>query len=201
VLELVDIPALIRLYRLSTRRLGKIYGVAARPDFISAVAAMLGVLIFDTLPGLFIGIAVSILLLIYRASYPHVATLGKVAGSDQFTDVDRHPENATVAGVVIVRVDGSLFFANADSVAAAIRAHAKAPGVRAVILDAEAIPFVDISAVNALKNASQSLKTLGVRLVVAHDLGQVRDLFRVGGADHLLDNVYPTVQAAVEAVT
>ena len=131
LLELVDIGGLVRLYRLSTRRLGKIYGVAARPDFIAAMAAMFGVLIFDTLPGLFIGIAVSLLLLVYRASHPHLATLGKVAGSDQYTDIDRHPENTSRPGVVIVRLDGALFFANAEGVAAAIRDHAKAPGVRA----------------------------------------------------------------------
>ena len=82
-----------RLYRLSTRRLGKIYGHAARPDFIAAIAAMFGVLIFDTLPGLFIGIGVSLLLLLYRASRPHVAELGAVPGATaQFAD-RRHPEN------------------------------------------------------------------------------------------------------------
>jgi high affinity sulfate transporter 1 len=201
VLQLVSLHAFIRLYGLSTRRLGKIYGVAARPDFIAAMAAMLGVLIFDTLPGLFIGIGISILLLVYRASSPHVATLGNVTGSDQFTDVDRHPENTTVPGVVILRVDGALFFANADSVVASIRAHAKASGVRVVILDAESIPFVDVSAVDALMTASQELRTFGVRLVVAHDIGQVEDLFRVSGAEQLLENVYPTVHAAVDAVT
>ena len=57
VIELVDVPALVRLYRVWTSRLGTIYGRAARPDFVAAIAAMLGVLIFDTLPGLFIGIA------------------------------------------------------------------------------------------------------------------------------------------------
>ena len=86
VIELVDVPALVRLYRIWTGRLGTIYGWAARPDFIAAAAAMLGVLVFDTLPGLFIGIAVSLLLLVYRSSRPYVARLarrrapGRVAG-------------------------------------------------------------------------------------------------------------------------
>ena len=68
VVELVDFAALRDFYRLYTVRLGRIYGTAARPDFIAAVAAMLGVLLFDTLPGLIIGIVVSLVLLIYRAS-------------------------------------------------------------------------------------------------------------------------------------
>jgi MFS superfamily sulfate permease-like transporter len=77
VIELVDVPALVRLYRIWTSRLGEIYGRAARPDFIAALAALLGVLVFDTLPGLFIGISMSLLLLLYRASRPNVAVLGR----------------------------------------------------------------------------------------------------------------------------
>jgi sulfate permease, SulP family len=201
LIELVDIPALTKLYRLSTRRLGHIYGVAARPDFIAALAAMFGVLIFDTLPGLFIGITMSILLLVYRASHPHIATLGKVAGTEQYSDTDRHPENKTVPGVVIVRVEGPMFFANAEGIEASLTANGEEPGVRTVILDTETIPFVDISAVHALASASRKLDAAGVRLVLAHDIGQVEDLFRVAHAEELVDDVYPTVQAAVDAVT
>jgi SulP family sulfate permease len=201
LIELVDIQALVKLYRLSTRRLGNIYGVAARPDFIAALAAMFGVLIFDTLPGLFIGITVSILLLVYRASHPHIATLGQVAGTRQYSDVDRHPENAIIPGVAIVRVEGPLFFANAEGIASSLTAIAQEPGTQTVILDTESIPFVDISAVHALATASRNLEAAGVRLVLAHDIGQVEDLFRVAHAEELIDDLYPTVQAAVDAVT
>jgi sulfate permease, SulP family len=202
LIDLVDVRALLRLYRLSTHRLGEIYGVAVRPDFIAALAAMLGVLVFDTLPGLFIGIGVSLLLLVYRASQPHVALLGKVAGTaDQYSDVDRHPENETIPGVVIVRVEGELFFANAESVAASLRARAQIPGVRSIVLDAGSIPSVDVTAVNALAELSTELEASGVRVVVAHDIGQVRDLFRVAGAEQLVHDVYPTVAEAVDAVS
>ena len=81
LVELVDVRSLVRFYRLYTTGLGKIYGFAARPDFIAAIAAMLGVLVFDTLPGLFIGIFVSALLLLYRSSRPNVAVLGHVPGT------------------------------------------------------------------------------------------------------------------------
>jgi sulfate permease, SulP family len=73
LIELVDYRALRSLYRAYSSRLGHIYGWAARADFIAAVAAMLGVLVFDTLPGLIIGVADSLLLLLYRVSRPHVA--------------------------------------------------------------------------------------------------------------------------------
>ena len=98
LVELVDIRSLRRFYGLTNTRLGRIYGVAARPDFIAATAALFGVLIFDTLPGLFIGIVVSIILLVYRTSRPHVAVLGRVPGTtDQFADIERHTENRPVA--------------------------------------------------------------------------------------------------------
>ena len=74
VIDLIDIDALRRLYRINS--LSRMYGPAARPDFYAAVAALLGVLVFDLLPGLFIGIAVSLLLLLYRAAKPNVAASG-----------------------------------------------------------------------------------------------------------------------------
>jgi high affinity sulfate transporter 1 len=200
LLELVDVGALVKLYRLSTRQLGRIYGIAARPDFIAAMAAMFGVLIFDTLPGLFIGIAVSLVLLVYRVSHPHVATLGQVPGSDEYTDIDRNPDNTIDPKIAVIRVEGGLFFANADGVAASIRAHAQSPDVRAIVVDAESIAFIDVSAVYVLANTSRDLATSGVRLLLAHDVGQVRDLLRTADAPHLLQDVYPTVQAAVAAV-
>src|SRR4030095_7200994 len=73
VVELVDVPALAALYQVYTRRLGRYYGVAARPDFIAAVAALVGVLVFDTLPGLFIGIAISVPLPLHPAAPPRGA--------------------------------------------------------------------------------------------------------------------------------
>jgi MFS superfamily sulfate permease-like transporter len=125
VIELVDIGALATLYRIYTRALGRAYGgIAARPDFIAALAAMAGVLIFDTLPGLFLGIAISLLLLVYRVSRPHIAVLGRVPGAaDQWVDVERHPEDEPVPGIVVLRVEAGLFFANAEHVRATVRSH------------------------------------------------------------------------------
>ena len=91
LIELVDVRALVALYRFHTRGAGSALSLAARPDFIAALAALLGVLVFDTLPGLFIGIVVSLLLLLYRASRPHVAVLGKAPGASRPVDGRRAP--------------------------------------------------------------------------------------------------------------
>jgi sulfate permease, SulP family len=201
VIELVDLPALTALSRMATRQLRGIYGIAARPDFYAAVAALAGVLVFDTLPGLFIGIAVSLLLLLYRASRPHVAVLGQVPGRPgHYGDVQRHPENQLEPGVVLLRVEGGLFFANADTVRDAIR-NAAGPGTRAVVLDAETAPFIDVSAARMLVQLTGDLRRSGVELVIARDVGQVRDVLRRAETDAPLPRAYPTVPEAVEAVT
>ena len=202
VWELVDVRSLQRLYRLSTAPLAKLSGLTARPDFLAAMAALLGVLLFDTLPGLFIGIGVSLILLLYRAYRPHIATLGLVPGSEgQFGDIERHPENVQPAGVTILRVDSGLFFANAEHVRATVRAAAAQPGIRAVILDLEAAASVDVSAVRMIAELREDLHVRGSRLVLARDLGQVRDLMRRELGEASIADVYPTVADAVAALT
>jgi high affinity sulfate transporter 1 len=198
VIELVDIPSLVELYSLYTRRLGRIYGHAARPDFIAAVAAMMGVLVFDTLPGLVIGIVVSILLLLYRSARPYVAELGRVPGaSEQFGDLDRHPDNVATPGVTVLRVEAGLYFANADAVRHAVLERADEPGTTGIVLDAEAIPFVDITAVRMLDELADDLDRRGQRLVIAHDLGQVGDLLSQQTVTTL--GLYPTIGEAIAA--
>jgi SulP family sulfate permease len=195
LIELVDVRSLVGFYRVYTSRLGRIYGLAARPDFIAAIATLFGVLLFDTLPGLFIGIVVSIILLVYRVSRPHVATLGLVPGStDQYGDVERHPDNVQPDGIVILRPESELFFANADRVRDAVRSAAARDGVRTVILDLGTVPAVDLTAARMLSEVVADLQARGVTLVFARDVGQVRDILRIEDADVVL---YPSVAAAV----
>ena len=202
LIALVDIGALQELYRIYTGQLGRIYGVAARPDFIAAVAALMGVLVFDTLPGLFIGITVSVLLLLYRSSRPHVAELGRVPGTvGEFGDRERHPANRLTPGVVVLRVESELFFANADEVRRVVRDHARTEGVRAVVIDAAAIGSVDVTAARMVIDLAGELERSAVRLALAHGIGQVRDMLEVAaveGTEPLL--LYPTVQSAVTAL-
>lgn len=196
VIELVNIPSIVRLYRLWTARLGRIYGPAARADFIAALAALAGVLLFDTLPGLFIGIGVSILLLVYRASRPHIAELGRLPGN-HWADTDRNPDAVPDPRVAVVRVESGLFFANADRVRAAITKAAARDGVTAVVLDAEAIPEIDLTAAEMLTELTRSLAGQGIPLYLAHGIGQVRDVLRAqNDSPH---QVYPSVEAAVAA--
>ncbi|MET9314105.1 SulP family inorganic anion transporter [Kribbella sp. NPDC003505] len=198
VVELIDIPALRRLYRVWTERLAGIYGPAARADFLAAITAMLGVLVFDTLPGLVIGIAVSITLLLFRASRPHLTRLVRIPdGNGLWVDADRHPDLHPEPGIVVVRVESGLFFANADHIRDHVRALAVA-GVSAVVLDGETIPFIDVTAAGMLDQLSHDLASHGVRLYFAHDIGQVRDVLHHTQYDSGLV-IYRDIDAAVTA--
>jgi SulP family sulfate permease len=101
---------------------------------------------------------------------------------------------------VILRLESGLFFANADALRDAIRAHAAEPSTRAVVLDAETIAYVDVTAARMLTLLSSDLQQQGVRLVVARDVGQVRDVLRRAVGDRPLPAAYPTVQDAVQAL-
>jgi SulP family sulfate permease len=190
VVELVDVAALRRLYALGSP-----------PDFLAAIAALLGVTVFDTLPGLFIGIGVSLLLLLYRASRPHVARLGRLPGGDgAYVDLKREPDARPPDGVAVVRVEAPLFFANADAVRDALLAAGREDGVRAVVLDAETAPSIDATAAAMLHEVADDLRRDGRELLLARDVAGVRDLLaRAGDAD--LTAVHRSVREAVAATS
>ena len=201
LVEMIDLSTLRDYYRVYTTRLGRAYGFAARTDFIAAVAAMLGVMIFGILAGLFTGVLISLLLLLYRTSRPPVAELGRVPGdSGHFSDLDRHPENQRVEGIAVLRIEGGLYFANATPVAAEIRSAAHRDDVRAVVVDAETVPFIDVTAAEILDQLARELQGDGIRLVIARNIGQVRDVVGAALGDSILDTAYPTVDEAVTRV-
>jgi sulfate permease, SulP family len=199
VIELVDITSLRRLYGVWTGPLGRIYRHATRVDFIAAVAALVGVLVFDTLPGLFIGIGVSVVTLLYRSSRPHVAQLVQRPGDDAvWVDRDRAPDIPPPADVVVLRVESGLFFANADHVRDSVL-EAVTPQTVAVVLDAETIPSVDVTAASMLVSVRERLGRRGVRLLIAKSIGQVRDVVSTAEPGAELPERYDTVDGAVAA--
>ena len=198
VVKLVDFRTLRKYARMTTSNLRRIYGVAAYADFIAAMSAMVGVLVFDILPGLFIGVAVSVLLLLFRASRPHVAELGRTPDGTRWVDLQRNPDALTEPGVVVVRPEGGLVYANADNVADAVRSHLH-DDPRAVVLDTTAVPEIDITAVEMLDRLYADLEHRHVRLHFAGEIGQVRDLLSATGITSVITDAHPTVDAAVTA--
>ncbi|MEV0893722.1 SulP family inorganic anion transporter [Promicromonospora sp. NPDC050262] len=201
VVELVDVRSLRRLWRVRTSRMARVYQVTARADFMGAAAALLGVLVFETLPGLVIGIAVSLILLLARTSRPRIATLAPVGDEPgrPWVDAARNPRYPAVPGILAVRVEAPLLFANAEYVRFRVRElAAQTPGLRLVVLDGRATPSIDVTAAAMLVQLRSDLQGDGCDLALAEGIGQVRDvLARIGakGEPHL----YTTLDDAVRA--
>ncbi|MCB7135570.1 SulP family inorganic anion transporter [Cellulosimicrobium marinum] len=202
VVELVDVSAMRRLYGLRTPLMLRLYGGAARSDFYAALATAVGVLVLDTLPGLVVGIVLSLLLLLSRVSHPHVARLVRGPGG-MWVDADRlaalHQDAGTVVpGVLVLRIEGGLFFANVDVVRDRVRELVTSEHPRVVVLDAHSVPFVDVDGAETLVRLRDDLERDGVRLVLARDVGQVRDELRTAvGPDR--PATFRRIDAAIDA--
>ena len=101
--------------------------------------------------------------------------------------------------VVVLRVESGLYFANADNVRAHVLQAASADGVRAIVLDAETIPFIDVTASQMLAELAEELQQRGKQLLIARDVGQLRDVLTHVVDSPALEHVYPTVAAPVDA--
>ncbi len=203
VIELVDVRSLRRLYDLQTPTMRRLYGNAARNDFYAATATTVGVLVLDTLPGLVIGVLLSLFLLLARVSRPHVATLVR-SSHGLWVDADRRAVLAKdggtpVPGVLVVRPESGLFFANADAVRNRVRDLVTATSPRLVVLDTETVPFIDVDAAEMLATLRTDVSREGATLVLARNVGQVRDELRAAVGPDERPRIYPDVDAAIAA--
>ncbi|WP_206055541.1 SulP family inorganic anion transporter [Nocardioides sp. GY 10127] len=179
VIDLVDVRGMRRLWAVGSSAVTP--RPAARADFAGALAALVGVLLLDTLPGLLVGVGVSLLLLLQRASRPRVARLARVpdAPAGSWVDAERHPDLAVEDDVVVARVEGGLFFAGAAHVRERLLA-LPGPGTHTLVLDARTMPALDVTGAAALDGLERDLARRDVRLVVAGAVGQVRDVSAAG---------------------
>lgn len=189
---------------IASRKLQKLR-LASRVEFWFGVLALAGVLFIDVLQGMIIGVVASLVFVIYKTSRPHISSLGRVPGvPGAYSDLGRHPENTPVPGVLIVRVDAQLYYANAltvrDNVKAMIAELAAPP--RAVILDSAAWDEIDVTSTDVLKGLVKELHGNGIDVYLAEvhapvlEYGRQTGLLDAIGEDH----VYPTVDAAVRAI-
>ena len=174
VYGLLDFPALLRMWRVS------------RLDFYAAAIALGAVLLLGILQGILLAALASILLLLARTSRPHVAFLGRIPGTNSYSDVDRHPENEPLPGVIVFRPEASLIYVNAESVMEAVldRLHASSPpDIRLMICDLSAAPYLDLAGSRMLQQLHDKLvsRNIALRIVGAH--GSVRDLLRAEGME------------------
>jgi MFS superfamily sulfate permease-like transporter len=190
LLGLVEVPELIRIYRLR------------RIEFIIALLCFLGVVLFGIIEGVFVAVGVALLRLVWQAWHPHFAVLGRVQNLKGYHDITRHPEGRRIPGLVLFRWDAPLFFANAEAFSDdVLRAVGEAPTpTRWVVVAAEPVTDVDITAADVLADLHGALTKNGVELCFAEMKGPVKDRLKRYGLFTQVgpDRFFTTIGAAVD---
>ena len=159
-----------------------------RADFVAASICALAVVLFGPLPGLGIAIAVSLLAIIYRASRPRLEVLGKISDEKAaWGRVRGHPDRHAVDGVIVVRLEVPLFWANAiaieDWLLAEVERH---PTTRALVVDLEATTQLDTTTIDVMTHLLHELQRRGVELYLARVLRAPRGVLERSGFMDLL---------------
>ena len=190
---LVDVKGFIALVRMN------------RVDAMLSLSAFLGVLVVGVIEGIVVAIILSLGAFVSQAWQPYRAELGRIRGLRGYHDLSRHPEGERLPGIVIVRFDAPLFFANGGIFDDYVRATVAAAGsgVHTVILAAEPITDIDTTAAEELLELDDFLASRGITLVFAEMKGPVKDHLR----DYGLSGRFPperfagTVGEAVDEAT
>ncbi len=163
VLSLVDFSILKRSWNYS------------KADFAAVLATILLTLTLGVEAGVSAGVGLSILLHLYKSSKPHIAEVGQVPGTEHFRNILRH-DVTTDPSIVTLRVDESLYFANARYLEDKIQNRvAKDKDIRHVILQCAAINEIDLSALESLEAINERLKEMDVKLHLSEVKGPVMD--------------------------
>ncbi|HET7049840.1 MAG TPA: sulfate permease [Solirubrobacteraceae bacterium] len=190
VFGMIDLGELRRLYRVT------------RFDFWVAIAAIVGVLSAGVLAGVVIGVALSLLWLIYVATTPPMPLLGREAGTQVFRELGENPDDETFPGVSVLRLDGGLFFATAEALEERIRELTEStPSPHAIVLDLEGVDFIDSQGASKLKDLHELTRSDGVTLRLARVKPRVMKVLRADGLVDLIgaDNIHGNVDRAISA--
>jgi SulP family sulfate permease len=158
-------------------------------------------LIFGVMPGLLLGIVASILLFITLNTRPYTAILGRLPNTNIFRNIEHFPEAETIPGLVILRIDASLYFANVVFLKERLHEICRRyeGELQALILDASAVNDLDSSADTALHQLCDEFKQKGITFYIAGVKAPVREVMRRSGLYSALggDHFFFTIDAAV----
>ncbi|MCX4672274.1 sulfate permease [Streptomyces sp. NBC_01381] len=173
-----------------------------KAEFLLSVVAFLGVALLGVLPGIAVAVGLSILNVFRRAWWPYIAVLGRVPGLGGYHDIRSYPEAERLPGLVILRFDAPLFFANAKSFRGEVLRLARGePRPRWILIAAEPVTDVDTTAADVLEELDRTLNELGINLVFAELKDPVRRKVERYELTRTIDphHFFPTVEAAVAA--
>jgi high affinity sulfate transporter 1 len=178
VTGLIDLRELHHLWRVS------------KLDFAAAAVALAGVLFMGILDGVIIAVLATVIMLLARSSRPHVAFLGRIPGTNRFSDLARHPDNEPIPGILAFRVQSSLLYFNVDHILEVVRRQAKAQtGIQRVICDLSNVPYVDVAGARMLRRLHEELAASGIDFKIVEAHGPVRDVLRAEGLEERLGHI------------
>jgi high affinity sulfate transporter 1 len=189
---------------LSSRKLQKLHQ-ASPVEFWFGVAAFLGVVFIDVLEGMVIGLVASLLFVIYRSSRPHIAVLGRVpTAPGAYSDVKQHPENIQIPGVLILRLNGVMYYANARTVRNTFKAMVTeiSPAPKAIIVDAAVQEELDVTSTAMLRSLYKELHEMGIKVYLVEVQPPVLEYGRQFGLLEFIgeDQIFPSVDTAVRHI-
>ena len=194
VFGMMDVPEMQRLWRVK------------RTDFCIAVAAILGVVSVGVLAGVVVGIILSLGWLVYVSSHPAMPLLGRQPGTSAFRSLEEYPDGETYPGLLVVRLDGELFFVTADALGdrlrdAVVNAETAETAVTGVVIDCAGVNFIDSQGSAKLGELAELGYEAGISLRLARVKPPVMRVLRADGVAQQIgaDHIHANVDRAVEA--
>ncbi len=172
-------------------------------DYATAIVAMIGVLLLGLLAGLILAALLGLIVLLFGTKHRNTSVLGRVPETSIYRSVDHYPDAETYPGLLIVRFDGALFFANAHDFVTAVRTAIAAadPPPRVVVIDGESMNDIDATAIITMREFHDQLRQTGIQLRFARIKSQIMEVMDRGGLEKTVppEHFYPSIQAAVDA--
>lgn len=202
VISLLDYPEAIYLWKVH------------KFDFCVWMSAFLGTTLLGVEIGLVISVAVSLLLIIYESAFPHTAVLGRLPGSNVYRNIKQYPLAERYDGIVIVRIDAPIYFANTDNVRTKLTKYEKAAEeelaardsgeVKFVLVELSPVSHVDSSALHILHDMIESYNERGIQMLFSNPSVAVMDSFIKGkivdavGREHIFVSTHDAVKWSLD---
>jgi MFS superfamily sulfate permease-like transporter len=189
-LTLLDLRALARYWQVR------------RTALALSLVASLGVILFGVLQGILVAIVLAVFLFFQRSWWPHGAELGRFDGPGDWHDLAGFPDAHQEPGVIVYRWEAPLFFANAGAFRRQVRALARRPGTRWVVLQCEAITDIDVTAAGMLESLDEELNDEGIHMAFVEMRHRLQDMALRYGLMNTLDkdHFYPTIEVALAEI-
>ncbi|MGE0154836.1 MAG: SulP family inorganic anion transporter [Reyranellaceae bacterium] len=188
---LIEVSDLRRIWRIQ------------RWEFWLSIVCFVGVAVLGAIPGIGLAIVIAVIEFLWDGWRPHSAVMGRPQGVEGYHDIKRYPQAKLVPGLVLFRWDAPLFFANAELFQERVleAVTASPTPVRWLVVSAEPVTSVDVTAVDALEELDRMLRENGIRFCFAELKDPVKDKLKRFGLFPQLgeDSFFPTLEAAVRA--